>query len=177
MYGTPSYLSGIGESEPHYFDPTTPLELQPFVSNTPLDRGDGVRPVMLPAQEPSPIYHIEGKGNSMTAKRNFGAAPCVPCMTNPIALSGYGADEQAKQGLLAKGSGWWQSLTPEQQAEYREQALSVSCRVLGVGCPPEEAVNYVNTTSQGSSVPTWAWVVGGVTVLGLIGTVVVMANK
>jgi hypothetical protein len=87
MHHNPSYLGGLAEIEPHYFKPEVPEYLQHIVSDTPLDRGDGIRAVPIPPPAPFPIMvsPVAQPPSTMSnarqvarVPRNFGA-PCLPC--------------------------------------------------------------------------------------------------
>ena len=119
MYGAPIYLnnlSGLAEVEPHYVGPTMPASMQPYVTNTPMNRGDGIRPTMIkPHGHPaSAIEHIsrpQVNGAKMIKQslpqRNFGApmAGCSPCQQRNPYLHGYGSANE-NENSEPSGKGW-----------------------------------------------------------------------
>lgn len=146
MHHNPSYLGGLAEIEPHYFEPVTPEYLQHIVSDVPLDRGDGVRPIMLPKQAPSPIVQLPPQQGAQMKTRNFGA-PCAPCQSmvrNPIAMgSPYGFDFQTFMNQIGSGQNIKDALsamTPEQKEAVKGGVFSAAsmyaCENFGIGCPP-----------------------------------------
>ena len=194
MQHNPSYMGGIAEIEPHYFRPVTPQYLQHYVSNTPVDRGDGVRPVMLHGKQPSPIWHITKQaqtpvrakrakqGDGMKSFGNIGTAGCLPCQAkvrNPIAMgSPYGLFENWKPGQGAK---WMlNQLTPEQKEQLKGGIMSTAsmalCERMPMFCPAEEEVQQSSTFP----ISTPVMIAGGVVLLGILGTlgyVVVQVSK
>ena len=194
MHHNPSYLSGLAEIEPHYFRPVVPEYLQHIVSNTPLDRGDGVPIYAAPAPMQEPLRVTTVSPNVVNRKqytpRNFGAA-CLPCkaMTSGRSPS-YGeanasANENANKGMswdwlnrLGKGGlkeGVKEYLSTLNEDEKKAlatgvmgQASLLSCEKFGLFCPSEF------TEGSGGApeavVPTGLYVavgVMGVAILGL----------
>ena len=133
MYGAPVYLnnfSGLAQIEPHYFQPETPLPMQRYVTKTPLMRGDGIRPTLLPPHTGHRGYapkEIEQFRRSPEVKqmqkqvirkqtipyhRNFGApsVSCLPCNSRQYMQAGhahgYGEanapEEGKKKGIFGK---------------------------------------------------------------------------
>ena len=183
MHHNPSYLGGLAEINPHYFKPVVPEYLQHIVSDTPLDRGDGVPLVMLPKQAPSPIVQLPPlQGAQMKPQRNFGAA-CAPCQVvarNPIALgSPYGFDFQTFMNQLGTGNNIRDALdamTPEQKDAVKGGVLSAAsmfaCEKFGLGCPPAPP-------PAGESFPiSVPMLIGAVAITGiLVGGIVYVATR
>lgn len=182
MHSSPSYLgySGIGEYEPHYFAPTVPVPLQPWVTNTPLMRGDGVPLVHAPEAERSPIFHFPQGDKKMSKSRNFGA-PCLPCQAiarNPYSL-GYSGPlfDSLRAGVKKATSEILGQLSEEEKAAIKAGALGkaslYACEKFGFACPDvtEEDGELV------ASAPIGLYVAVGVLGLGLLGTVLYIATK
>jgi len=187
MYGNPSYLSGLAERSPHYYQPVTPLAIQPYVSNVPLDAGDGVRPISY--TQPSPIHYLD----TPPPTGIYTTQKSVPVRTQRSFGSVYGQENGVNAGANAganAGSNWYfgknlksffQTLDPETKEQLKSQMaqsgaglLSTAlCNRLGIGCPaPEDFVNDPQTGGIVYQPPTWPYVVMGVMAVGLIGTVV-----
>jgi len=186
MHSSPSYLgySGIGEYEPHYFAPTVPVPLQPWVTNTPLMRGDGVPLVHVPEAEQSPIFHFPQGDKKMSKSRNFGA-PCLPCQAiarNPYSLGYSGAlfdnlKASLKEGVQKLTADMVKGLSDSDKEALKSNIMGkaslYACENFGFACPDvtEEDGELV------ASAPIGLYVAVGVLGLGLLGTVLYIATK
>lgn len=190
MHHNPSYLGGLAEIEPHYFKPEVPEYLQHIVSNTPLDRGDGIPTVAIPApmpspimvspivQQPMPMSNAAVHSKAVRASRNFGA-PCLPCQAKSSGrtkigqnLAGYGADATPWWKRLGQG-GLLEFLSdnPETKAKIESKLLGttsiVACEKLGLFCPVETEQSD-GSTDAGPPVGLYVTVgLMGVAIVGL----------
>ena len=143
MYSSPSYLGGLEESEPHYFQPAVPNYLSQHVSRTPFDRGDGIPVVQAPQPMKNDIYQATVMREEivpMKSKRNFGAcAPCQAMVRNPIAVGNpYGLTiDWSKLGTGENLKNFLADMPTEQKDALASNALAkaslYACEKWGIG--------------------------------------------
>lgn len=182
---SPSYLNpditmvqpGVAELEPHYFRPITPVAIQPYVSNTPFMRGDGVRPVMMKSKK------MKRKLGSMLSGAHYSGA-CTSCQS-VVPTLGYGAGGEWLKGLGGRvAQALNQVLTPEQQQNLKAGFIAEKTAKLcdgdklpewlrGTVCPD---LTGEDTATPQLTVNPMLYVLGG-SVVVLMGAVVYLAVR